>query len=736
MAALAWTDKPPLLDGLSFSRIVLDSKGGILKISHSEDQKYRLRVNLDAIASELVKATLFYEDRHFYAHPGVNPLAILRAILSIPGGRRMGASTITMQAARLRYNLKTTTISGKLRQIWLALVLERHYSKKEILEAYFNLAPYGGNVESIEAAARVYFNKAASALTDLESHALAVIPQNPGARNPVNGSREFQLARARLEKSMGGKMAHETELPALHARKRGDLPFLAPHLSLELLANNREAVIRAGIERDLQIMLDNAIKSFVKRGKRHGINNASALLVDCESMRVCALTGSASFYDAAISGQVDGSRAKRSPGSTLKPFIYALALDQGIIHPMSILADTPKSFGGYDPENFDRGFRGPVPAHEALKASRNLPAISLAESLAWPGLYGFLEEAGIKLPRDAGHYGLALALGGAEISMRKLAELYAMLANKGLWQPLRLYDNDAGSPPRRLLSPEAAWLTLRMLWREDEDGGLIYKTGTSNGFRDAWTAGLAGRYALVVWVGNFDNQSNPFFVGATAALPLYREIVEALAAKRRLAPFAQNPPPELSLEKTRVCSATGDLDRGRCSQTEETWLITSVSPTKDSGILRPVLIDRETGLRACQPDDGNTEEIWMEFWPSEMSDIFATAGIHKPAPPEWLPQCSRAKNMVASKPPSIILPKKNVVYQRKISGESFQIPLMASADSEADKIHWYSGSRYLGSSRPGEILFWNNPGGGAAEIMAVDNLGASVKRKCLIQALP
>jgi len=464
-AGLGLVTPPPLLEGIPFGRVVLDANGGIMRISRAEDGIFRLRVTLDAIAPEAVEALLRYEDKYFFQHPGINPFSLLRAAWTtyVSGGRRVGGSTISMQVARMRLKLDSSGIGGKLRQIGAALLLERHYDKQDILEAYFNLAPYGGNIEGIEAASRIYFNAPAARLTESESLALTVIPQNPIRRNPVNG-RDFDAARARfLRLSLEENSVSSAASPPLRVRPLSRLPFRAPHVSTELLAEDGPERLASTIEPDLQTMLESCLASYTARHRRFGLRNTSAMLVHAPTMKVCALAGSANFFDAAIDGQVDGTRAKRSPGSTLKPFIYALALDQGLIHPMTLLIDSPRSFGGYDPENFDKGFRGPVHAHDALKASRNLPAIILAEQLEEPGLYGFLKKARVHLPEAPEHYGLALVLGGAEVTMRELAGLYAMLVNQGLWHPLRLRQDIPLEAPVRLLSPEAAFVTLRML---------------------------------------------------------------------------------------------------------------------------------------------------------------------------------------------------------------------------------------------------------------------------------
>lgn len=741
---------PPLLENIPFGRVALDAEGGLLRLRLAEDGRYRLRVGLDAVAPEAVRALLHYEDRYFYLHPGVNPCALIRAAAQtlFGGSRRMGASTISMQVARLRLGLRTASLEGKLRQIWAALLLERHYTKQELLEAYFNLAPYGGNIEGIEAAARIYFGKTAARLSDLECHALAVVPQNPVRRDPARGG-EFRQARARLERELSG-LGPEAPVPPLRVRSPARLPFGAPHLVTELLGDGPEAVeggtVRTCIAPGLQRLLEEALAVHAGRLRRYGITNAAAILVHAPTMQVRALAGSAEFFSAAVSGQVDGTRARRSPGSTLKPFIYALALEEGLIHPLTLLNDSPRSFGGYDPENFDRGFRGPLPAREALRASRNLPAITLAEQLRSPGLYGFLRKAGVRLAQGPEHYGLALVLGGAEVSLRELAALYAMLANQGLWQPLRLTLDERREAPRRLLSPEAAHVTLRMLEREDlalsGAGGAVLpvrcKTGTSNGFRDAWTAGVFGEYALVVWVGNFDNSASPRLVGAETALPLFMEIGRGVAGRQPLRDRVRDAERNLNVITLQVCAATGDLDVSRCADTAETLFIPGVSPTRDSGVLRPILIDTATGLRACDASSGGTTTVYWEFWSTEQRRIFAQAGISKPLPPEWLPECRAAdRRGNGGKPPRILLPKKKVTYHHAGGASGRGIPLQASTEADVKRVHWFAGSVHLGVSAPDEILFWHPPAGkSVVELVAVDDKGRSARQICRIEPLP
>jgi len=512
---------------------------------------------------------------------------------------------------------------AKLQQMLLALQLEWHYSKQEILEAYFNLAPYGGNVEGLGAAAVCYFHKTAAQLAPAESAALMLVPQNPARRRPAPDTKAFTQAVHRLNETWFGKK----ESAPLRVYSPQDMPFVAPHLSTELLQRPGVDTLRTTLDTTAQRRMERQLARFAARHSAYGLTNCAALLLHWPSMEVRALAGSADFFNRAIEGQVDGTRARRSPGSTLKPMIYALALEQGLIHPQTLLADTPHSFAGYDPENYDGAFRGPLSAAEALRASRNVPAITLTARLTRPTLYEFLRRAGVEFADGADHYGLSLVLGGAEVSMRELAGLYAMLANKGVWRPLRFLADEAPSAPALpLLTPEAAFVTLSMLEAQDPDrmarsqGGVVLpvrlKTGTSNGFRDAWAVGQFGPYVLAVWVGNFNNAANPLLVGGMVAAPLFMDMARELTAAEPMTDPFRDPAPGLNVEKMRVCAATGDLDTSLCPETTLAWFIPGVSPVAPSGVFRPILIDKASGLRACIPQEAARSSAYGSSGPA------------------------------------------------------------------------------------------------------------------------
>ncbi|MBO4684253.1 MAG: penicillin-binding protein 1C, partial [Desulfovibrio sp.] len=612
--------------------------------------------------------------------------------------------------------------------------------------AYFNLAPYGGNVEGLGAAAWVYFHKPPAELTRLESTALMLVPQNPAVRQPSSANRRFFDASARLLKEWYGT----TETAPLRVYGTRDLPFACPHLSGELLlARHLPDMVATPIDPAQQELLERALKRFARRNGPRGLANAAALLVHWPTMEVRALAGSADFASEAISGQIDGTLARRSPGSTLKPFIYALALEQGLIHPMTLLKDLPRSFAGYDPENFDYQFRGPLPAGEALRLSRNVPALSLAARLKNPDLYDFLVRCHVAFAFSKEHFGLSLVLGGAEVTMRELAACYAMLANKGVWQPLKLWNAPAGEALReQRLSPEASFVVLRMLespaseamLRTKGQGRLpaLFKTGTSNGYRDAWTAGIFGPYVLVVWVGNFDNTSHPLLIGATAAKPLFLELARGLAQRERLVDRLSKPSRGLNVQEIEVCTDTGDLDTSLCQHRTATWFIPGVSPIRATGIYRTIRVSAETGLRACEETKGPVKDMPWQFWPSDLELAFRRAGIAKPAPPPFGPECLKEikeQDLLRQEgpPPQIVLPKYGITYHvSTVPGKTRTVPLKAHAAHGVKTVYWFAGSAFIGASAPEEVLLYPARPGKIA-LRCVDDAGRSTQHQLSVE---
>ena len=726
--------KPPLLDGISFSQCVRDRNGKLLRVTLSADQKFRIWTSLAEISPDLIDATLRYEDKYYSHHPGVNPLAFARCALDLIRFHRVtaGGSTITMQLARLRFHLHTRNISGKLEQIIRSVELERHYSKNEILEAYLNLAPYGRNIEGIGAASQIYFDKPASKLSRPEAVALSVIPQSPTRRvlhidrdnHSINLAQSSWYDRAKIDSYA------EFSMRDFQPRMQTEQKFFAPHFVQQVLesSHGRDQIITT-LDFEKQRAIERRVTDYIASNRNRGIENAAVLLVDIRTMNVLAQVGSADFYKTEINGQVDGTRSPRSPGSTLKPFVYALALQQGLIHPLSILADAPRSFGEYNPENFDREFLGPIRASDALARSRNVPAVELASHLTHPTLYQFLNTADVHLPKPESFYGLALPLGGAEVSLQDLVRLYAALANNGQLRPLRRIENDPVAKTRRILSPEAAFLTLEMLGSVPRpemncaDGThsapVYWKTGTSHGFRDAWSIAVFDHYVLGVWVGNFDGRANPAFVGRTAAAPLLFQIIDSLRAAWPEPSVPHLPPPGANLKRVEFCALSGDLPNQFCTQHVEGWFIPGVSPIKTCEVHREVLVDIASGLRV--PFDDGTRQLRREvyeFWPGEFLTLFEQAGIPRRVPPPFLPNNGSELASRSGQKPVIVSPSKKEI----LLASTKRIPLRAKAEGDVREIFWFAGKQFVGKGAPNQVVEWNATAGDY-EITALDDHG-------------
>lgn len=741
--------RAPLAEDIGASSAVFDRHGRLLRLGLAPDEQYRLWMPLDAFPPEFIELLLLHEDRAFFVHPGIDPLAVARAAWAqARGGARQGASTISMQLARLHYGLHTHSVAGKLQQMLHALWLEARYSKRELLEAHLNRMPYGGNVQGVATASRLYFDKTPAQLSLSERLALVLIPQAPAARAPRGAEPEaLRAARQRLYARWVARHPHaarERGLVALplHYRERAQLPFDAPHLSERLLRESPQgAQLVTTLDLDLQRLLERQIAAYLEQQSRLGLRNASAMLIDWRDMRVRALVGSAHYFDAALHGQVDGTRARRSPGSALKPFLYALAIDQGLIHPRSVLKDAPAAFGAYAPENFDGRFVGPITASEALVRSRNVPAVALAARLQSPGFHGFLSAAGVRDLAPAAHYGLALPLGAGEVSAEELVRLYALLPNRGRLRPLRWLQTDAPAPEgERLLSEEASFMVLDMLRQNPRPDDLViqgvgagaplaWKTGTSWGFRDAWTAGVFGPYVLVVWIGEFDGRSNPAFVGVHAAAPLFFRMVDALRAQPGYVEPAITQPSRLA--RVAVCAASGDLPNADCPQRADTWFIPGVSPIRLSQVHRRVPVDVRSGRPVCAPFDA-AQVRWElhEFWPSDLLHVFAQAGLPRRAPPPAA--CENA--MPHARAPQIVSPLAQVRYSvREAAWGREALSFNAHAGGDVRSLYWFVDGAFVGASAPGVALAWQPPRPGRFIVRAVDPHGGVDERALQVE---
>jgi penicillin-binding protein 1C len=557
------TDRDALLAPVEMSRTVTDREGVLLRAFQTGDDRWRLPLSADAVDPLYLRMLLAYEDRRFHDHAGVDPRAVLRALLqAVAQGRIVsGASTLTMQTARLLMEEPTRSPAMKWRQTVAALALERHLDKRGILEFYLARAPFGGNIEGVRAASLAWFGKEPARLTPAQAALLVALPQAPEARRPDRHPEAARAARDRVLAAMEAQGVIDAGTAAAARReavptRRRPAPMLAPHATRQALARSGAGEVRLTLDARLQARLEAMV---AERAARLGRNVSVALLVaDHGSGEILAHVGSAGLLDEARRGHVDMTGAIRSPGSTLKPLIYGLAFEEGIAHPDSLIEDRPTTLAGYSPTNFDLAFQGTVRVRQALTASLNVPAVALLDAVGVSRFVARLRRAGAEPKFPPGETpGLAAALGGFGLSLRDLVQLYAGLARGG--HPVVLRDTAADVPAARpdgggrgaILAPEAAWRIGEILSEvpppDTANGeGIAYKTGTSYGYRDAWAIGYDGRHAVGVWVGRADGTPVPGITGYQSAAPVLFDAFQRIGAKR--APLL---PPPRALQATR-----------------------------------------------------------------------------------------------------------------------------------------------------------------------------------------
>ena len=532
MAGLGALDRafPPPLDPPATATEVVGRDGSLLRALATPEGAWRFKVSLDDVDPRFVEMLVAYEDKRFFEHSGVDPLAFVRAAVQLAGNGRIvsGGSTITMQLARLMEPRAERSLAAKLRQMARALQLERRLSKREILERYLTLAPYGGNLEGIRAASLAWYGKEPKRLGLGEAALLVSLPQLPERRRPDRHPEAAEAARDRvLERMVSAGLIEPAE--AMRARDhaapaaRRALPFLAAHAAeLALRENPGEGRVALTLDRRAQEGLERVAREAAQRlGPRLSV---AMVLADAQTGDILAEVGSAGFFDEARFGWIDMTRAVRSPGSTLKPFIYGLAFEEGMVAQETIIADRPSNFSGYRPRNFDLAYQGDVSVRTALQMSLNVPAVHLLDAVGPARLTSRLRHAGVELALPRGEApGLAIALGGAGVSLRDLVRLYTGLANRGL--STEISDRPGPRSAAALLDPRAAWQVADMLAgvappEGASQRGIAYKTGTSYGYRDAWSVGFDGRHVLGVWVGRPDGAAVPGLSGYATAAPI------------------------------------------------------------------------------------------------------------------------------------------------------------------------------------------------------------------------
>ena len=562
--ALRRMDPPPIEFAKNQSTTITDRNGNLLRAFTTKDGRWRLALNPEHLSPHYLKILLAYEDKRFYQHGGVDLIAMARSFGQLLTNGRIisGGSTITMQVARLLDQRHERTASGKIHQILRALQLERLLSKRQIITLYLKLAPMGGNIEGVRAASIAYFGKEPKRLSIAEAALLTALPQSPEARRP---DKRPKIAKRARDKVLNRMVKYNIISPAEAARainqpvphQRFAFPKHAPHISEQLHASApANTDIKLTIDRRVQISLEKLAKSHaIKQGAHLSV---AILAIENKTGNVVAHVGSSDYFDSHRFGAIDMTRATRSPGSTLKPFIYGLAFEQGILHPDTLIEDRPVRFGPYNPKNFDNMYRGTVTIRKALQTSLNIPAVKVLNAIGPARLIGRFKKSQtqVTLPGRSAP-SLAIALGGIGLKLSDLARLYLALARGGELADLNyLYPDpdkkkhkpggprpDKTNPQTRLLDPVAAWQITDILRHSPppenaKAGKIAYKTGTSYGYRDAFAIGYDGKYTIAIWIGRPDSTATPGLTGRLAAAPILFDAFARISRNRAPLPTA------------------------------------------------------------------------------------------------------------------------------------------------------------------------------------------------------
>jgi penicillin-binding protein 1C len=730
MGALRWVSLPVEKLNAPQAFRFYDRNEQLLQVIISDDQFFRLSVNLSELPPLLVESLLLQEDQYFYSHPGVNPLAIVRAMVAnVSSGRVVsGASTLSMQLARM-LERRPRTVSAKLLEMFRALQLEQRLSKTEILETYLSIAPYGGNLEGVNAATYAYFGKPAQQLSPAQIALLIVLPKSPNATRPdrfpeyAKQKRDELLARM-LEASLISETAYQNAIDEPIPRTRLRFPSLIPHLAWQLKAEHPEQTdFHTSLDHNIQIRSERIVQEYIAGLYDRGINNASVVVMDTKTRAVRALIGSADYLDVKNEGANNGAIALRSPGSTLKPFLYGLAMDEGLIAEKTMLPDIPMTVAGYSPRNYSKTFRGQVTVREALIDSLNVVAVRLSQQLGIQRLYDLLSAGGISsLKQPAEYYGLPLVLGGVELSLLELTSLYAALANYGHYLPYRFNDtamDDATSV--QLISDEAAWLVGDILtdverpdfpsiWQYSKSRPtLAWKTGTSYGHQDAWSVGYHPEFTVGVWVGNFDGSPATQLSGNSAAAPLFFDIMQAIVQEPTQW-FAK----PIGIDERQVCDLCGLPGNAYCdNKTTEQFIPNADGPATLNTCQVRQVVHSEAG-----------KEI-VDVWPSELAAFFHLHGLPVAQVPGY-----DLSNFAGERyfPPVIQSPVSGAKYIKRfdaLSGSEQQIKVQVAVTNRVKKVDWYMDDKLILSSDSPYEPFYISPAPGEYTLTAVDETGGS-----------
>ena len=723
------------------STLVVDRDGQAIRELRSSDGKLSSRIRLAELSPVVVPALLAAEDARFYHHPGIDPLAMLRAFGQALLERKLvsGASTLTQQLARAVVP-RPRTVLGKWRELAIALRIERSLDKQQILEEYLNRIEFGPNLRGIDAASRRYFDKPAAQLDLAEAAALVSIPRGPTLYDPARGTRALLRRRDRVLERMigqglaGADAAHTAQLEPLRLT-RGLAQGGTEHLLQGLLSGALSPELRGERVQRLELSVDSALEREVtelsRRAARYGadagLSSVSVVVVENATAEVLAYVGSPDFYAQKALGQNDGARALRQPGSALKPFVYAAAMTRLGLTAATRLPDLelslPTTEGVYTPRNYDGRFHGPVLVRDALANSLNVPAVYTASRVGPGQVLDLLHRAGFaSLSESAEHYGAALALGDGEVKLTELAQAYSMLARDGAFLPLRFYrrallasgaELSRSLPrPNAVIDPRIARVLVDILADDlarapefGRGGPLAFpfqvaaKTGTSKGFRDNWTVGFTREVTVAVWAGNFDGTPMTGSTGISGAGPLFHEVMLAAMRGRAPAPLLDR----TGLTNVEICELSGDGAGESCPHRRREWFAPGSEPRTRCEMHEAVAVDPRTSLRAGPACRDRVVRVF-ERYPNEYENFARQAG--RPlAPPEFSPRCPSPAGVAASGTPELVFPNAEAEFLLD-SGLRKEQEIVLEARSPSERLTFFVDDRALGTLRAPFRLPW------------------------------
>ncbi|WP_313062247.1 peptidoglycan glycosyltransferase PbpC [Pseudomonas rhodesiae] len=732
------------------ARVVLAEDGTPLWRFADADGVWRYPVQTSEVSPYYLDALLTYEDRWFYQHPGVNPLALVRATWQNLAGERVvsGGSTLSMQVARL-LDPHSRTLHGKLRQLWRTAQLEWHLSKAEILNLYLNRAPFGGTLQGVAAASWAYLGKSPAQLTHAEAALLAVLPQAPSRLRPDRHPQRAQQARDKVLRRLAEfqvwpqtAVDEALEEPLLLAPRQE--PSLAPLLARRLNRPDSPPLIRTTLDASLQRRLEDLLLGWRARLPEH--TSAAILVVEEETMAVRAYLGSVDINDARRFGHVDMVSALRSPGSTLKPFLYGMALDDGLIHSESLLQDVPRRYGDYRPGNFSMGFTGAVPASTALSSSLNLPAVQLLEAYGPKRFAAQMRIGGVPLALPAlAEPNLALILGGAGSRLEDLVSGYSAFARDGKSATLRFQPDDT-LRERPLLSPGAAWIVRRILSgqaRPDRDPRaelvqrpvLAWKTGTSYGFRDAWAIGVGPRYLIGIWIGRPDGTPVPGQFGLASAAPLMLQVHDVLTnrdSQRGISAPVKAVPANVGV--AAICWPLGQpMSRTdpNCRRQRFAWTLDNTTPPTLQALDQPLSVGlmenvwvNAKGLRVDAHCPG-AQARNIALWPAPLEPWLPRAERREARIPAADPDCPPPA-LAASSPLSIVGVREGDQL-RLPAGSQQALQLKLSALGGSGRRWWFLNGAPLGDSANQDSISASFERLGRYQLSVLDEAGQTAR---------